>query len=221
MSGRKSLIRFSSFFIAVAIVVAGVMLAFDYFSYRAVTFKLSSETSSVSIYPSSYIDNSDSAAKLITQREGSGTIRLKPGSYSAVPRGENVTSTPIAITVTSATSDIVIDPYFTNSYLSGQLSNEIPSINTIIMQKFPQIEQGFTLKTGTFFGHGDWYIVSCTPSSTQAGKGVDVYTLIVKKAGDSWSVVAGPSIVFTYSDNSSIPKDVIQMANQASAGLLD
>lgn len=192
-------------FAVVAIIVGGVYSLSDYLSYRNVTFTLSQNTKSITIF---------AGEKEVTTLNSSGQTRLKPGSYSVKPSGDKVSPSPMPVVIKNDTSTIPIDPYFSDSYLSSSFSGEISNIHASMTAKYPVLSN-YYISQGTFYHFGDWYgtIMFYSPKDGSPSAG-NVFSVIMHKVDNKWQVAAEPSVVFTYKNFPDIPKDVIEAVNK-------
>lgn len=193
--------------VSVFVLLIGIYIAVNYFSYKRVSFELSDNTSSITVY----LAEGDNEESVVATLDQSGDVRLKPGNYIVTPTGDKIVTTPIAIEVTSDTDNFSIDPYFSEEYVASAFSEEVDVINNTLLDAYATIK-GLTVKEGVFAHFGDWYIASVyiTP---QPRLGMDTYGVILQKNGMSWDIIGDPTIVFTYEKYDSVPKDIIQKAN--------
>lgn len=211
---RKHVIKAIVILLAIGIIIAGVFGALYYLSWKNVTFTLSSNTKSVTVY---YANSEEGEARppdsyIAASIDAPSTIRLRTGSYIAIPNGDMISSATIPFNV-SGDMTIHIDPYFSDKYLSEAFTGELGSIHDAITAKYPVTANNYTLGDGRFYHFGDWYSTILYNSNPGPGDGVDVYGVILHKTNGSWEVSATPSIVFTYANNQSIPRDIIDLSN--------
>lgn len=210
---RPILVKIIVLLIVLGTLIGGLMGTQEYLSWKNVTFTLSSGTKSVTIYYSEqnpdHVSDLDKAATV----DASSTIRLKVGSYIAIPNGDSIANTPIVFEVKDART-VNIDPYYSDDYLTTTFAGEIDTINKVVDAKYPIIATKYVIETGRFSHFGDWYATTLYNSSPEPGEGVDIYGVILHKTDGEWVVVGKPEIVFTYTANPDIPRDVVDSTNR-------
>lgn len=210
---KKTIMKVVGALIVVGLLAVGIFSLLDYLSWKNVTFTLSSNTTSAVIYYANYDEDGTSDAYKVTSIDSSSTIRLKTGSYVAVPSGEKVSSAQIEFTVKDDTS-ITIDPYYSESYLSSVFQGEVSNITTAVTAKYPAVTTDYVFGDGQFYHFGDWYATTLYNASPAPGEGVDIYGVILHKVDGKWVIATTPNIVFTYKDDAAVPRDIIDAANQ-------
>lgn len=209
---RKHVIRVIVALLILGAVIGAISGTLYYLSWKDVTFNLSANTKSLIVYSKNDDEDYSSDTYKITSIDTSSTVRLRTGSYVAVPTGDTISNAAIAFSINGDTT-VDINPYYSDEYLSKAFSGELNSINTAITTKYPIIASNYTLGDGKFYHFGDWYATILYNSNPDPGDGVDVYGIILHKVGDSWEVSAPPSIVFTYANSPSLPRDIIDLSN--------
>lgn len=195
----------------ILIIAVSIPFVADYSSYRSVSFKLSDTVSEVTIYGSSYPD--EGIRTKITSLDKSSSIRLKPGTYYVAPSGSTVVTDAYEITVDASTNTIDINPYYSESYLSEHFAGEVAGITNAITSKYPSIATaGYTIGEGAFYHFGDWYGATLYKSPDVNGA-YDFYGVILHKVEGQWQIAAPPSLLFTYGDYPTIPKDIVFAVN--------
>lgn len=213
MINKKLLVRIALALGTVVLLVGGVLLVMDILSWKKVTITLSFATKSVIIYHTNSDEDYNSDTYKVTTVDSSSTVKLKTGSYIAKPSGDNISSSLLPFTVTGDTS-VPITPYYSEEYLSKAFQGELTGISAALSSKYPEIAQDYTIETGRFYHFGDWYAATLYAANPEPGAGVDIYGVILHNVDGQWIVASKPGIVFTYTDNSSIPKDIISLVNQ-------
>lgn len=221
MISKKRIITASIGLVVIGLVIWGSLALLEFLSWKTVTFSLSSGTKSITLYNSSYVsDDSEPSedsgtAQQVAYREGSGTIRLKAGTYYVIPSGDNVTDEAIKVLIKTDTTEVTIDPYYSDDYLAKSFTGELSTINTAIEQKYKNIIDQYIINTGTFYHFGNWYSTTLHKNSVEQGEGIDVYGIILRKENGVWNIAASPQIVFTYKDYRHIPADILYATNEA------
>ncbi len=187
-----------------------VLLTLDYSSYKSISFNMSTNVSSAVIYSASYPE--DGASAKITTLSSSATVRLKPGTYYITPTGENIVTDTYEITVDRSTTNIDINPYYSDSYLSSNFTDELTSITSVLKSAYPAVGSDYSLGEGHFYHFGDWYGASLY-KSPDANGAYDFYGVILHKMNGSWGIAAPPKLIFSYSSYPEIPKDIIYAVN--------
>lgn len=222
MRAKKRIITVGIVLVVTGLVIWGILALLEFLSLKTITFSLSSHTTSITIYDSSYgSDEPDNTPegeenpRQIAYREGSGTLRLKPGTYYVIPSGDTIAGDSMKISITSDTTEVKIDPYYSEDYLAQSFTSELPAINTAIEQKYKNSIDQYTVKPGTFYHFGNWYSTTLHKNSAEQGEGIDVYGTILRKENGVWNIAASPQIIFTYKAYEHIPADVIYATNRA------
>lgn len=213
MNRRTLITRVGLAIVVVGVLIAATLYLLEYLSWKNVSLNLSPDTQSVIIYHDNGDKDHDSDLVEAARLSASGTVRLKTGAYTAVPSGEKVASTQINFTVANDMS-VDITPYYSDEYLAKMFSGEIAGINALLSAKYPFVAKNYTVESGRFYHTGDWYVTTLYNSSPEPGDGVDIYAAIFHKTGSTWSIVNTPSLVFTYANFSSVPKDIVDSANR-------
>lgn len=200
-------------------VAIGIWALLDYLSYKEVTFTLSLETKSISVYSNDPDSEAGADMKAVASREGSGPLRLKPGHYYVLPVGDGIIDNPIQADVNDSTKELSIKPYYTSEYLFTHYSSELGSIRTVINEKYQSLIGNYAVADGTFYHYGGWYTTTLRNTAPSGASGVDTYGIVLRKEGSQWSIVATPAIIFAYNDYKNIPADVLYGINKALSSL--
>lgn len=204
--------------IAAAVLIGGVMFMLDWLSYKNVTFNLSSDTKSITVYSEDQYETfresegSSSVANSGTLKS-TGILRLKADTYHVIPTGDSISPDAIKVGVDDNTESVDINPYYSENYLANNFSDQIPDINTVISDKYSKIIANYTIESGKFYHYGDWYGTTLYNEPTAEG-GSDTYGIILRKVDNKWNIVTTPQIIFRYSDHKNIPEDIIDAVNQ-------
>lgn len=203
--------------IALVVLVVGVAAWFlwgmvvSYLSQRDVTFTLADGVSSM------VVTNNDAATSctsncpaLITETlTASGKVRLPDGTYSITPSGDAIVTDRISITVTKETTSFTIEPDYSDEHLSSLYSKEASAIIGALKAEYTGTS-AYSIGEGKLYKHGEWCIVPLTPDTDGS---VDIYSAVLQKVSGTWRVAIAPALHFSYSENPSIPKDVLYQAN--------
>lgn len=212
---KKTIIKWSAVVLAIAALVGIVIFVMDYLSWKNVQFNLSDRTDSITVYSANETDDdSDSAPVAAGSLDKSGTLRLKTGSYYVAPEGNDISSDSINIEITNDTTEIKVNPYYSEDYLAKHFSNEIPDAHQTIAEKYPKIISDYQIEDGAFYQFGDWYGTSLSLKNPDRGESPDTYGVILHKTDGEWQVAAAPNLVFKYDDNPKIPRGVVDAVNR-------
>lgn len=217
---RKLIITIALAVIGIVLVVLGVFLIIDSLSWKNVNFKLSPTTKAISIRDRSFIQSVEAEAidneSYITTLTGSGSLRLKTGTYYITPEGDDVSNEEIVVEIKNETTEIDINPFYSDSYLARTNSSEVSIINDVIKQGISKKIEDAKIGNGQFYHFGDWYSTTLHDNSMDAlsRNGYDMYGVILQKQKGVWVIVAQPKLLYKYADYSNIPKDIIDLANQ-------
>lgn len=212
---KKLVIWVAGCVVLLAVIVGGIIWTLDYLSWRPVTFNLSSETKSITVYPSgnSLQDEYSDTTQAIGELDKTGTLRVKPGVYVVIPEGDKIATDYIEVTIADDTKEITINPYYSSEYLAEKFSDHTSSIHTLIKQRYEPVTNNYGVDTGAFYHFGDWYTTFLYKQPAGYDDS-DKYGVILHKEGEEWKIVTTPEIVFKYSDYENIPRDIIDAANK-------
>lgn len=189
----------------------GVIYLIDFLSYKNIFFKLSTRTTEITIYQNSQNKKDDPIQ--VTKLTDSANFRLKPGDYFAISSGETISTDSIPFEITNESTEIVIDPFLSTSYLIEKFSPEIPGINQLIRQEFSNLDRDIYIDDGKFYHYGDWYSTTLSVDESVEREGIDMHAIIMKRVGDSWEIAGYPEILFLYKEHPDIPRDIINSTN--------
>ena len=213
---RRTLIVFALIIIAMIVSFSVV----EYLSWKNVSFNLSKETDSIKIYSKDDYSNDGDGMDIpaLGELKGSGSVKLKVGSYYVSPTGDDVSGRLLEIEVKNDTSFVEIKPYYSEEYLSTAFSNDIKTIKEIMQSKYASSINDYRIDNGVFYRYGDWYGTSIFKEPGSGGV-PNIYGVILHKVDNRWVVAAPPKMVYSYSEYKSIPADVIDSVNQYVNGL--
>ncbi len=140
-------------------------------------------------------------------------IKLKQGDYFITPRGTGIASTTIPFTVTESGQTVVVDPGFSQDRLRTLLSQEQEAVDSLLTSTYAGVISNFTVDQGSLYGYGDWYATTLVEKSPGPGANGDIYRTVLHKENDSWKIVAAPAIVLSAKENPSVPKHILNAAN--------
>ena len=142
------------------------------------------------------------------------TYSVKNGQYCAAPTDTNYNDDPICVTVKNGDATLTVDPAYSTDHLSILLTSDLVSqLTAIIGAKYQPIIGGYMVDSGQLFDKGEWYATTLTAVVAPQDRG-DVYRTILKKDGDTWSVVVPPQIMVSKFDYPKIPLSILTGANQ-------
>lgn len=210
---RKIILAIILLLLAVLVGIAG----FNFFTSRDVSFTLSSNTTGIDVYAGDQgkeLNPAQLPPRMATL-DKSGSLRLKPGTYYAIPTGDKIDKSPIKFIVNDNSSSIAINPYFSRSYLQQAFYTDTVAINQLLTKTYRPAIDSFIINSGIFHHFGDWYTTTLqSKSPASQDDDIQTYGVILKRDGNTWKIAAAPSISFTYVDNKDIPKDIIDTLNQ-------
>lgn len=141
-------------------------------------------------------------------------VSVKNGLYCAASTDSNYDNSPVCIDVDNKDTTLMVAPAFSTSYLVQLLTSELQSqLSTLITNKYSAIISRFVIDKGELFDRGEWYGTTLTVKTAPQDRG-DVYRLILKKDGDTWSIVATPHIILSKYDYKDIPFAILTAVNQ-------
>lgn len=206
---KKTVLVAIALLVGICCLVFGTGPLINYLNEKTVDFKLSEYAKSIDIYA-----EKDSSGGPVASLNTSGTIRLKPGRYLVTPRGDNIITDEIYIEIDQTTTEISVNPYFTEEYLSTAFDADLKAIQEAIYKKYPNTIKDFTLSTGKFYHFGDWYGATLYNTQPFGEIGIDTYGILLHKENSWWGVVGDPEIVFLRASYSTVPEDIIDDVNQ-------
>lgn len=198
---KRIVITLSILLVAIASVVGANYLL----SFHTVSFSLNTRVTGITVYGSD--------DKEIKKLSSSGEITVHEGNYYVIPDGENVASNKITFSVEKSDKDIVIDPPYSKEYLSAELTKELPAINTALSAKYPTLIPNYTLKSGTLYGHGDWFGGLLAPKVNDIRDQRAPYRVVLNKKDGTWEVVRRPEYVLSASRYKEVPVDILRAIN--------
>lgn len=155
------------------------------------------------------------AQKSSSSATGSIKLSLQNGDYCAKPNDPNYDQTPVCFEVSGKDVSVVVNPNYSSNYLKSLLPVEINAINSIITKTYSAVIDNFNLKTGSLFGHGEWYGGTLTQKTQYASDQGDVYRVLLKKTtAGTWVVVAYPQIVLSKYDYPTVPYNILDSVNR-------
>lgn len=191
--------------LALIVIIGGIMTLNYFQSFKPVYVQIPRAGVSATVL--------DANKHQVGQLSGSGKLSLRPGKYSVVPGGTNISTTPLPLTVKNDGAYVTVDPGYSGTYLDQLLDSELGSIQAAITAKYPTITQGFTLDRGVLYQYGDWYSALIVQNSPGPGARGDLYRVVLHKTNDTWNIAAGPAIVLSDQDYPDVPKSILSSTN--------
>lgn len=191
-------------FIIFALAITAIVLIAEFIQYKSIKLTLEQSGYTVEI-------RNEASSNTISKLSSSTTVRLKPGEYYYTTVGEKFNSERTYFTVIDNT-EIIIDPNYSEQYLSTLGETETEKIRTLLNKSYPQIKDKYTLDEPRLYKQGDW-AGGRIIQTVDRRQSPDIYRYIVQKTGNEWKIIAPPNLTlskFTYPD---IPLDVLRSVN--------
>jgi len=205
---KKRLIISVSIIMAAALAMTGVNYLL---SLHKVTFTLNQEVTAISVY--------NSKEKRVGRLASSGEISLQEGEYYAVPEGERLATDKITFTIEKSDKAITVNPPYEREYLDEAVKRELPAIDAAITAKYPSLISGYTLKSGTLYGRGEWFGGLLAPKVPSPRSLKDPYRIVLHKKDGSWEVIRRPEYVLTSSRYNEVPVEILRQINTLTESL--
>lgn len=183
---------------ALFLVIIGMSVGLWFIQNKPVQFTLNGSGYTVEI-----LNDRDKTLQPLTS---SRTIRLSEGKYSYKVIGNDYDNSANQFTVKGSDTTVSVTPKRSVSYLTQLLDTERGAIETALKNNTPTVT--YTVSSLSLYEQGEWAAgrlqLSGNPRQLR-----DTYRFILKKQGESWTVVVSPRIVVEVSEFSSVPKDII------------
>jgi hypothetical protein len=214
MSRKNTILFIIVGIIAIALIAGG--FAYKYFtSFHKVTIDVKNAEITADVYqPEKGINPEDGTphdTKIATVK-GTKDLSLQAGNYYVVPQGEKFDRSQITFQVGDKDISVTINPGFSSTYLTSLLKQELPTIKSVIVAKYPIAATNFTLNDGKLYRDGSWYGTTLVQHA-DAGNNGDVYRTVLHKVNGSWQIVAMPELILTIPTHKDIPKDILADLN--------
>jgi hypothetical protein len=212
MNKRYTTISIITGLIVTALIAGG--FAYQYYnSFKKVSIVIQKQDITADVYmrnPNN--DDSGDDTKVGTVKSAQ-VLSLQPAKYYAVPEGDKYDNSQISFTVSDKNITIVVNPGFSSTYLTSQLTQELSAIKSVITTKYPTIINGYTINTGKLYLDGSWYGTTLVQQSPGAGQSGDVYRTVLHKVNGTWQFIATPELVLTAPSHSSVPESILSDLN--------
>lgn len=203
--------------IAIGLIVGGLLLQY-YGSFHKVTITVKKADLTVDVYQpapgTSPEDGTPSDTKVGTAK-GTQVLTLRAGEYYVKPQGDKYSDTAVPFTVKDKDISVTVDPGFSSTYLSSLLQQELSTIKSVLLAKYPFISTGYKLNDGKLYEDGTWYGTTLVQNA-EAGNNGDVYRTVMHKVNGTWQFAATPSLIISIPEHKDIPKDIITDLNSQS-----
>lgn len=145
--------------------------------------------------------------RIVATVKQSVTLPLQPGNYLYTIDGEKYdASQKTHFSVDDSTSEITVNPSYSQSYLASLQKQEEAAITTVINARYPHTS--FTTSKLLLHGRGDW--ASLQLAAQQNPRDIpETYRVILHRENTTWSISIPPSIAITAREYPDVPRDVI------------
>lgn len=193
------------------IAVAGS--AYFFKEYKNVTFTIDYPEATATI---SEAKGQNKSFATISDRS---SMWLKKQTYTIQFSGDKLSHTPVSITVDDKTKTIALDPNLSTQLLQQTLRSEKPAIDAVVKQSITS-SSPYTVEEERLYHRGEWYsaaikLYQSSSSDPDIGNpdNVDTLSIVLKKDGSAWKLVAKPSLIITKPDYPHIPTYIIDAIN--------
>lgn len=201
---RKNLILLG---LLAIVVLIGIGLIFYFQSFKAVKFDIKQDGLTVKV-------RSAGGTTEYGTFTATTELHLQAGNYIAALQSEKYDNSDIAFEVKNENLTVTVDPPLSESYLSQLLTPELPTINKVITDTYPQQMKNFTLKTGRLYKEGEWYGTVLVQKTQSRADDPDIYRIVLKKEDGKWIIKAKPALVLSTKEYPEIPFDILSAVNQ-------
>lgn len=156
----------------------------------------------------------DSSKKEVSTITNSSPVSLVDGKYviETFSEDNSLKNKSTEFTVDGSDKTINITTEFSQSYVDQHLTNQREAIEKTLFAKYPQLKTDYQLYKETLLGkNAEWYVSAYQEKVIGKDNG-DIYTVIMKKDGDSWSVKTRPQLINTKYNTRDIPDDILSDA---------
>jgi hypothetical protein len=211
---RKNIIILVILGIIAAALIAGGFAYKYYASFHKITVTVPAADLTVDIYQQKPGVDEQDASSGIKQGTVKGTaeLSLQAGTYFALPEGNKYDTSAVSFVVEDKDISVTIKPGFSVEYLTDLLKQELPSLKSVIVAKYPQATTNFSLNEGKLYQDGTWYGTTLIQNA-EAGNNGDVYRTVLHKVNGVWEFAATPEIILTAPTHKDIPKDILTDLN--------
>jgi hypothetical protein len=162
-------------------------------------------------------ENGPTVKKTIAKTSSTKSIRLKPGNYVAL-YAKNSDYQPIYQEF-DLTKNITLNPptlYYTSQKLASLLKQESPAIHAAFQASGSGslLANGYSIQDIGLYYDGSWYAGKLVPADTTTS---DVLAFVMHQDDGKWTLATTPAISLYAGSYSTIPKTVIQSANNTPA----
>ncbi|HEY5695644.1 MAG TPA: hypothetical protein VIQ80_02310 [Candidatus Saccharimonadales bacterium] len=202
--------------VAIALIIGGVLFQY-YASFHKVTIEIKRPELTVDIYranPNAEEMDATSGTKITTTSE-TKTLSLQADKYYVLPQGDKYDNSAIPFTIKDKDATISVNPGFSNTYLTSLLQQELSTVKSVMLTKYPFITTGFKLNDGKLYEDGTWYGTTLIQNADPGSNG-DVYRTVLHKVNGTWQFVATPAIIISTLDHKDIPETVLNDLNRQS-----
>ncbi len=184
--------------ILLVVVIAGLVIAWEAFSYKNVQFKLKGKEYVVDIY------NEDE--KKVSSVSDSGVIKIKEGPHSYRVSGDKYNGEAVEFSVKGNDTVVEIYPQYSNGYLLDLLRNERSSIEAILSSTYQT--QKYTIQTLRLYQQGQW-AAGTLNVSRDPRQLPDTYRFVLQKVNDIWMIVVPPQIAVNKTQYKNVPEAIL------------
>lgn len=192
-----------------------------YLSLRTLTVNYDN-VKSVSIFSAKtiYDTKNEKPAKIISS--SGQNVKLKKGSYILQYAAEdNYQSGFATLNLQSNHQAVNLSPGYSDTYLNKMLDEQLGSIKASIIEKYPLVDQLYTIQRGRLYRQGEWYGTTLTYKADATGGNLfktDTLRVVLKKENGQWVVKTNPpTILLSKYDYPDIPEDVLRNVNSLPA----
>lgn len=191
------------------LVLVGTISAFYFLATSRVSLIIDVKTDDTE-----YILKNDQDKPIKTFSEDS-SFKLTRGNYSVFVVNQKYNQRPIKIEL-KEDSQITLDPAFSFNYRQKLMEENLAKINSVLTKKYNKNDL-FTIYAGEFIqtNNREFYITNLELKTDEFVFTKQAFKVILEKDKDkNWKVIIEPNAILSKFDNSDVPIDVINKANQ-------
>lgn len=204
---KKSIIL--TIFACIGLLIFSLAIYTSNQNLKKVTLNSTTEVKTINIYKN---PTDKDPYKTLTTEGGTAKTKLKPGVYYYQCSGENIATGLNQLTIPEDDTTIQVAESYTDEHLSKLLETDYPKIYEAILDKYPEINSSYDIKSGRLFNKGEWF-GAVVKQKTDARDITDLYRIVVYREKGEWRVVNRPEIILTTKEFPKVPKNILSSIN--------
>lgn len=155
--------------------------------------------------------NTGKSTSEIASINGNSKIQLSDGKYTVKTsyKSGSINENYTEFTVEGSDKDVSIKTSYSKKFMSNKIAEYKNEISAVLFTKYPELKSSFILKKEIILGKNiDWYAATYQREDIDRNSG-DVYTVILKKENNKWTIKTRPQIINTTYNTKNIPEDIL------------